>query len=104
MLTPLPASKWDDATAAHLLNRAAFGGTPPEIEAVRKKGMIAAVGELVDVGLDAMHAPPPNWAHPRNIRAERMEIKAAKEQGQNVQEKTREVRTMEGEEILDLRR
>jgi uncharacterized protein (DUF1800 family) len=33
-----------------------------------------------------------------------MQIKTAKDQGQNLQEKVREVRMMEGENILDLRR
>ena len=104
MLVPLPTQKWNDETAAHLLNRGAFGGTPGEIEAARKKGLAAVVRELVDVNTDAANVPPPAWAHPRNIRAQRMEIKAAKDQGQNFQEKAREVRMMESENILDLRR
>ena len=104
MLVPLPTREWNDQTAAHLLNRAAFGGTPGEIEAARKKGLAAMVRELVDVNSAAADVPPPVWAHPRNIRAQRMEIKAAKDQGQNFQEKAREVRMMESENILDLRR
>src|SRR5438046_3187160 len=32
MLSPLPESKWTFTTAAHLLNRAGFGGTADEIE------------------------------------------------------------------------
>ena len=39
MLTPLPASAWDLTKAAHLLNRAGFGGTPEEIEALHKVGL-----------------------------------------------------------------
>jgi uncharacterized protein (DUF1800 family) len=104
MLTPLPDSKWNDATAAHLLNRAAFGGAPDEIERTRPKGLTAAVRDLVDVKLDAADVPPPTRAHPRNIRAQRMEIKAAKDRGENFQNKVREVRMMEGDEMIDLRR
>jgi uncharacterized protein (DUF1800 family) len=104
VLTPLPGLKWNEQTAAHLLNRAAFGGTPTEIEATLKKGMGSAVRELVDVGTEAVHAPPPLWARPRNIRAERLQIKMAKDQGRNFQEKARAVRMMEGENLLDLRR
>jgi uncharacterized protein (DUF1800 family) len=96
--------KWNDETAAHLLNRAAFGGVPGEVEAARKKGFAAIVRELVDVNGEAANVPPPAWAHPRNIRAQRMEIKVAKDQGQNFREKSREVRMMESENILDLRR
>jgi hypothetical protein len=103
VLTPLPAQKWNEETAAHLLNRAAFGGTPPEIGTARKKGLATMVRELVDVRSEAANVPPPAWAHPRNIREMRMEIKAAKDRGENFQEKARQLRTMEGEEILDLR-
>jgi len=104
MLTPLPDSKWNDSTAAHLLNRAGFGGTPDEIERTRQKGLTAAVRDLVDVKSDAANVPPPAWAHPRNIREQRMEVKAAKDRGENFQEKVREIRMMEGDEIVDLRR
>ncbi len=105
VLTRLPSQKWNQETAAHLLNRAAFGGTPAEIEAARNKGMAAAVRDLVDVSTEAAHAPPPPlWARPRNIRAERLQIKMAKDHGQNFQEKARGVRAMQGENLLDLRR
>src|ERR1700737_1474215 len=104
MFAPLPAQKWNNATAAHLLNRAAFGGTPDEIHATHRKGLALAIRDLVDVSSYTANIPPPAWAHPRNIRAQRMEIKAARVRGENVQEKAREVRMMEGEEILDLRR
>ena len=36
MLAQLPASLWNDETAAHLLNRARFGATPAEIDSARK--------------------------------------------------------------------
>ena len=104
MLTPLAASQWNEQAAGHLLNRAAFGGTPAEIEATRRKGLILAVRDLLDVNSDAANVPPPAWAHPRNIRAQQMEIKAAKDRGENFQQKARAVRMMEGEGILDLRR
>jgi uncharacterized protein (DUF1800 family) len=104
MLTPLPEEKWNSATAAHLLNRAGFGGTPDEIERTRQKGLTGAVRQFVDVKSDAASFPPPAWAHPRDIRSQRMEIKAAKDRGENFQGKVREIRMMEGDEILDLRR
>ena len=103
-LTPLPSSKWNEATAAHLLNRAGFGATPDEIERTRQKGLTAAVRDLVDVKSDTASVPGPAWAHPRNIRAQQMEIKAAKDRGENFQGKVRQVRMMEGDEMIDLRR
>src|SRR3984893_14984410 len=104
MLTPLADSKWNNATAAHLLNRAGFGGTPDEIERTRQKGLIPAVRDLVEVKGDAANLAAPAWAHPRNIRAQRIEIKAAKERGEDFQSRVRQVRMMEGDEIVDLRR
>jgi len=67
VLFPLPTQKWNDQTAAHLLNRGAFGGTPGEIEAARKKGLGAMVHELVDANTDAVNVPPPAWAHPQTF-------------------------------------
>ncbi|PYJ54578.1 MAG: DUF1800 domain-containing protein [Verrucomicrobia bacterium] len=104
MLAQLPASLWNDETAAHLLNRARFGATPAEIDSARKKGLVAMVREFVDVRADAGNVPPPAWAKPRNIRAARMALKAAKERGENFRETARQFRVMEGDEILDLRR
>ena len=97
MLTPLPVSKWNEATAAHLLNRAGFGGTPDEIEQTRQKGLTTAVRDLVDVTPQAANLPPPAWAHPRNIRAQRMDIKTTKDSGGDFKAKIREVRMMEGD-------
>ena len=103
-LTRLADSKWNNATAAHLLNRAGFGATPDEIEQARQKGLTAAVEQLVDVKADAAEVPPPSWAHPRNIRAQRMDIRRAKERGEDFRTKVRDVRMMEGDEMIDLRR
>jgi uncharacterized protein (DUF1800 family) len=104
VLAPLPAEKWNEQTAAHLLNRAAFGGTEAEIAATRQKGLGAAVHQLVDPGSEAANLPAPAWAHPRNIRAMRMEARGLRDQPGQRQEKMREIRMMEGEQILDLRR
>src|SRR5579864_840724 len=104
MLTPLDKSKWNEANAAHLLNRAGFGATPVEIERARQNGLAATVWDFVEVKPDAANLPPPAWAHPRNIRAQRMEIKAAKDRGENFRTKIRDVRMMEGDEMIDLRR
>jgi uncharacterized protein (DUF1800 family) len=45
---PSPVDPFDAVKAAHLLNRAGFGGTPDEIEHVRSIGPEAAVDELLD--------------------------------------------------------
>jgi len=76
MLTPLPAQKWSFETAAHLLNRAAFGGTPEEIEAVQNDGLDAAVHRALYPAdqptddNDDFHA----WTIPDNIRDRRLNL------------------------------
>jgi uncharacterized protein (DUF1800 family) len=47
-LAPIAASDWAYERAAHLLERAGFGGTPAEIERLFKMGAKAAVDYLVD--------------------------------------------------------
>ena len=59
VLTTLASRSWNNETAAHLLNRAGFGGTPEEVEALRKLGLEASVHRLVDETGDAANVPPP---------------------------------------------
>ena len=103
MLTPLPSARWDEAAAAHLLNRAAFGGTPSEIAAVYKKGLTGAVRDLIDFRSDAFTPAPPEWAHPRNLRELRMESRSTAAGPERDRRKRRDLQMMEGEEILTLR-
>jgi uncharacterized protein (DUF1800 family) len=104
MLTPLAPDSWDYAKAAHLLNRAAFGGVPAEIEAAREKGLPTIVRELVEASAGSAPFPAPPWAQPRNIREIRMAIREEKNEAGERKEKRQEFRQMEGENILDLRR
>ncbi len=59
MLSPLPDSEWTPQAAAHLLNRAAFGGTPDEIQKLHALGHHGAVESLLGAGeeLDLFPAP-----------------------------------------------
>jgi len=104
MFTPLSPQQWNYETAAHLLNRAGFGGTPAEIEAAYGKGLGATVHDLVDASDDFANVPPPAWAHPRNIGKIRMELRSKKSSPKERKERKREIHDMEGENILDLRR
>ncbi|MEW6304797.1 MAG: DUF1800 domain-containing protein, partial [Verrucomicrobiota bacterium] len=65
------ASQWNFATAAHLLNRAGFGGTPAEIEQLIRLGPDKAVARLVDFDAIPDATPPPEWAHPDPERLEK---------------------------------
>jgi len=67
MLTPLQARQWDLQKAAHLLNRAGFGGTPDEIKAFCELGIDRAVQTAVDGPDDTTQFPKPAWAQPKNM-------------------------------------
>src|SRR5438034_6115108 len=104
MFTPLSAQQWNYETAAHLLNRAGFGGTPAEIEAARGRGLDATVHDLVDASDDSANVPPPAWAHPGNISKMRMHVRGLKTEPGERRKRRHEIRKMEGENIVDLRR
>jgi uncharacterized protein (DUF1800 family) len=76
MLTPLPARQWDLQKAAHLLNRAGFGGTPDEIKAFYELGFDHAVNSVLDGPDDSLQFPKPDWAQPRNILQARQSMMA----------------------------
>ncbi len=58
-LKPIASSDWNYDFAAHLLERAGFGGTPEEIQALAKLTPAQAVARLVRFeGADASQLPP----------------------------------------------
>jgi uncharacterized protein (DUF1800 family) len=64
MLEPLPANQWNATTAAHLVNRAGFGGSPQDIENLHQMGPDKAVSWFVDYEKTPDPTAPPDWAHP----------------------------------------
>lgn len=77
MLKPLSDERWNFTTAAHLLNRAGFGGTPAEINHLVALGPARAVSQLVDYERVPEEISNPAWAKPDPTRAER--FKAARQ-------------------------
>ena len=67
MLTRLQTRQWDLQKAAHLLNRAGFGGTPDEIKAFYELGLDKAVQTALDGPDDSAQFPKPSWAQPNNM-------------------------------------
>src|SRR5579862_2120630 len=58
-LTPITPKHWYRDLAAHLLERAGFGGTPAEIDALAKMTPAQAIARLVRYeGTDVSHLPP----------------------------------------------
>lgn len=72
MLNPLVTSKWNYATAAHLLNRAGFGGSPSEIAKLVKLGPDKAVDSFVDYEKIPDATANPTWAQPDSTRMDKL--------------------------------
>jgi len=64
MLKPLSEKDWNYSMAAHLLNRAGFGGTPEEIKSLADLGPARAVASLINYEAVPDPAPNPEWAKP----------------------------------------
>jgi uncharacterized protein (DUF1800 family) len=95
MLSPLPASKWNDTTAAHLLNRAGFGGTPADVEKLAAMTPAEAVAYFVDYEKIPDPFTAPDWAKADPTRAEQYQqvqrmFRADKDSTKTEAEKTAE--------------
>ena len=64
MLKPLSSGQWNFSTAAHLSNRAGFGGTPEEIQKLADLGPDKAIASLLDYENIPDPTPNPDWAKP----------------------------------------
>src|SRR5215472_4262772 len=102
MLKPLAPKAWNFKTAAHLVNRAGFGGPPVEIEKIQAMGLDAAVSYLVDFERIPDNTPDPAWAKPDPSRAETFLVmrRAGEEERR---QKQREIQRAEREHIIELR-
>src|SRR5438105_510200 len=100
MLAPLDPKKWDMTKAAHLLNRAGFGGSPQEIKALHDRGLDGAVKQLLDAPDDAAQFPKPEWAAPRNLLEMRQQARdlPPEERKMRIQQAQKEMR----EHLVDL--
>src|ERR1700722_16288508 len=87
MLKALDTRTWDYAKAAHLLNRAGFGGVPDQIEQLHKAGLNAAVDQIMNGADDSAAFPAPDWAKPRNMQAFRQEMQALDPEARKARQK-----------------
>jgi uncharacterized protein (DUF1800 family) len=102
MLKPLPRVKWNFTTAAHLVNRAGFGGPPQDIERLTKLSPEEAVSHFVDYEQIPDSTPDPDWARPEPDRAEKlMELRTLGEEERR--RKQREIQRADREHMLELR-
>ncbi len=102
MLKPLSSERWNFTTAAHLLNRAGFGGTPAEIEKLAAMKPADAVAYFVEYDSIPTSLAGPEWAKPDPDRADK--FKAAKNATpEERRQMLREVQRNQREEMMELR-
>lgn len=83
---------WNYRYAAHLLNRAGFGGTPVDIAKLQSMGAKQAVEYLLDYEHQPEDFPPPAWAHPNSEEERQAQLalkNATPEQRTQLQKETR---------------
>jgi uncharacterized protein (DUF1800 family) len=101
MLKPLPQSQWNYEMAAHLLNRAGFGGPPDQIQKLADLGLDKAVSSLIDYEKTSDPTANPDWAQPNpgELQKYREAIRTAtpeqKRQLQQEQQRTFQTRMLE---------
>ncbi|HZF01915.1 MAG TPA: DUF1800 domain-containing protein [Methylomirabilota bacterium] len=103
MLNPLPGDRWNYETAAHLLNRAGFGGPPAEIQKLATLGHDKAISSLIDYEHIIGLTPDPVWAHPdpERLAKLRQDIKSAKPE--DAQALKQAENKLQAERMLELR-
>src|SRR4051794_10465812 len=89
MLRSLPSGLWNYTTAAHLLNRAGFGGTPAEIQRAVDAGMERSVDRLLNFEADPDPSEKPEWAKPDPERFKR--LRAMREAAEKDQQELRKM-------------
>ena len=102
MLKPLAKEGWNYETAAHLLNRAGFGGPPDEIARLTDLGHDAALSSLLDYEKIPDTTPAPAWATPDLTRADRQRAMQAMAPDARKQAQQAEQRTL-AQQIIELR-
>jgi len=102
MFSPVSEKHWDRPMAAHLLNRAGFGGIPSQIDELVAMGPAKAVESILKADDDSDLFPPPSMLEPR-IRSEfhHREKEAATEEEKKVVRK--QLNDAERRSMLDLR-
>jgi hypothetical protein len=102
MFFPLPDHLWNRYGAAHLLNRAGFGGTPEEIAQVELLGVKGAVESLLNADDDGDLFPSPQLVFPKVRFAYKQRMKSAATE-ETKQEIRKELNQAERTSMPDLR-
>ena len=100
-MVPSAKVEWNSGAAAHLLRRAAFGGTPEDADALAGRGLQAAVASLLKVPDQPALTPPAT--DPQAVFKEENLRKNGNRQDEDVRRKIASLRIAESETLRDLR-
>jgi uncharacterized protein (DUF1800 family) len=103
MLKELSSDQWNDAMAAHLLNRAGFGGTPAEIARLAALGPDGAVDRLVDYEKIPDATPSPEWAKPEPDRVQHLQEVYRTGTPEEKRQLQQETQRLQRQRIMELR-
>src|SRR5471032_3185157 len=103
MLNPLPNDRWNYETAAHLLNRAGFGGPPAEIQKLADSGPDKAVSSLIDYEHIRGLLPDPDWATPDPQRLENLRLAIKNAKPEDAQMLKQQENRLQAARLLELR-
>lgn len=101
MLDQLKSQDWTPEAAAHLLNRAGFGGSPAEIATLHARGLSGAVDSLINGEEDSDLFPPPAASVPMDVVDLKMKSKDLSEEKRKEMQKM--VQREQREQTLQLR-
>jgi hypothetical protein len=102
MLSPIPDKRWDRTLAAHLLNRAGFGGTPDQIDQLVTMGPRKAVDFFLNADDESALFPVPDLLEPpaRLLFKQREKDAATEEEKKAVRKKLNQANAFS---MIDLR-
>jgi uncharacterized protein (DUF1800 family) len=103
MLKSIASGQWDYSMAAHLLNRAGFGGTPADVKKLDDLGLDGAVDYLVDYEKIPDPTPNPDWAKPEPDRMQHIAEVYRTGTPDEKRQLQREVQQLQRQRITDLR-
>ena len=103
MLKELSANRWDYDTAAHLLNRAGFGGPPAAIEALAGLSPDNALSTLLDYERIPDATLAPDWAHPDSEGVRRLREEARNATQDERRKLYREEMRVQFQRLMELR-
>lgn len=103
MLKPISSEQWGYAQAAHLLNRAGFGGPPAEIQKLAGLGPEKAVSFLLDYERISDSTVNPPWAKPDPEEARQFREAIRKASAEERQKLQRERQQRDRQRMMELR-